>query len=115
MDGDGFLGAIGPRQLAPVSPTDSRTRCLEVMIPVEQLELLRPEAPAADAMAQLDRHGFALVRGTGQLRYVEVNDLLQRMLLTTAVAQAVRGAALNSTKRHDKTEAHETSVKEDSR
>lgn len=61
------------------------------MIPVEQMELLRSEAPAASALAQLDRYGFALVTGAGRLRYVEVDDLLQRILLKAVVAQAVRG------------------------
>lgn len=91
MDGDGFLGAIGPRQVAAVPPTAARTSCRDVMIPVERMDLLRSEAPAASALAQLARYGFALVTGSGRLRYVEVDDLLQRILLTAAVAQAVRG------------------------
>ena len=52
-----------------------------MMIPVEH----------ASALAQLDRYGFALVTGAGRLRYVEVDDLLQRILLKAVVAQAVRG------------------------
>ena len=90
MDGDGFLGAIGPRQAAAVPPTAPGTACGEVMIPVERIELLRPEAPAASALAQLNRFGFALVTSTAQLSYVEVDDLLQRIQMNAAVAQAVR-------------------------
>jgi len=102
MDGDGFLGAIGPRQVAAVSPTESRTRCSDVMIPVDRMELLRSEAPAASALVQLDRYGFALVTGTRRLRYVEVDDLLQRILLTAAVAQAVRGDSHPSATKKDR-------------
>lgn len=91
MDGDGLLGAIGPRQVAAVPPTAPWTACRDMMIPMERMELLRSEAPAESALAQLDRYGFALVTGSGRLRYVELNDLLQRILQTAAVAQAVRG------------------------
>jgi YHS domain-containing protein len=90
MDGDGFLGAIGPRQAAAVPPTAPGTACGDVMIPVERIELLRPEAPAASALAQLNRFGFALVTSTGRLSYVEVDDLLQRIQMNAAVVQAVR-------------------------
>lgn len=89
MDGDGFLGAIGPRQAAAVPPTAPGTACGDVMIPVERIELLRPEAPAASALAQLNRFGFALVTSTGRLSYVEVDDLLLRIQMNAAIAQAV--------------------------
>lgn len=87
--GDTVLGAIGPRQAAAISPSARGARCADAMVALGDLELLRSEAPAVSALAQLDRFGFALVVGAGQLRYVEVNDLLQRILLTAAVAQAV--------------------------
>ena len=90
MDGDGLLGAIGPRQAAAVPPTAPGTACGDVMIPVDSLELQRAEAPAASALAQLNRFGFALVTSTGRLSYVEVDDLLQRIQMNAAVAQAVR-------------------------
>ncbi len=60
------------------------------MVSLRQLELLRSEAPALSAFAQLDRFGFALVLDGRRLLYVEANDLLQRILLTAAVAHTVR-------------------------
>lgn len=90
MDGDAFLGAVGPRQVAAVSTTAPRTSCGDAMIPADQLELLRVDAPATAALPQLHRHGFAIVTGPSPLRYVEVDDLLQRMLMTACVARAVR-------------------------
>lgn len=90
MDGDAFLGAVGPRQVAAVPPTAGRTSCRDAMIPADELELLRADAPATAALPQLHRHGFAIVAGSSPLHYVEVNDLLQRILMTAAVARAVR-------------------------
>ena len=90
MDGDAFLGAVGPRQVAAVSTTARRTSCRDAMIPADELELLRADAPATAALPQLHRHGFAIVAGSSPLHYVEVNDLLQRILMTAAVARAVR-------------------------
>lgn len=88
-EGSALLGAIGPRQAA-MTPSVRQARCADVMVPVGELELLRPEAPALSALAQLDRFGFALVLEGGPLRYVETNDLLTRVLLAATVAQAVR-------------------------
>ena len=95
MDGDAFLGAVGPRQVAAVSPAAPRTSCRDAMIPADELELLRADAPATAALPQLHRHGFAIVTGSSPLRYVEVNDLLQRILMTAAVARAVRDRPLS--------------------
>jgi YHS domain-containing protein len=89
-DGDAVLGAIGPRQAAALPPTAAGARCADVMIPIDRLELLRLAAPAISALAQLDRFGFALVLDAGRLRAVETDDVLHRILLTAAVAQAVR-------------------------
>lgn len=88
-DGSALLGAIGPRQVA-MTPRHQRVRCADVMVLVGEMELLRPEAPASSALAQLDRFGFGLVLDGGRLHYVEANDLLSRMLLTASVAHAVR-------------------------
>lgn len=90
MDGEAFVGAVGPRQMAAVATTAPRTSCRDAMIPADQLELLRVDAPATAALPQLHRHGFAIVTGPSPLRYVEVDDLLQRMLMTACVARAVR-------------------------
>ena len=90
MDGDAFLGALGPRQVAAVPPTAPRASCRDAMIPADELELLRADAPATAALPQLHRHGFAIVTGSRPLRYVEVDDLLQRILMTAYVARAVR-------------------------
>ncbi len=90
MDGDAILGAVGPRQVAAVPPTAARTSCRDAMIPADELELLRADAPATAALPQLLRHGFAIVTGSSPLHYVEVDDLLQRILMTAAVARAVR-------------------------
>jgi hypothetical protein len=90
QDGDALLGAIGPRLAAALPPTAIWTRCGEVMIPIDRLELLRAEAPALSALAQLERFGFALVLDAGRLRYVETDDLLHRILMSAAVAEAVR-------------------------
>lgn len=89
QEGNALLGAIGPHQAAAVPPS-AQTRCADVMVSVAQLEMLRSEAPALSALAQLDRFGFTLVLEGGRLLYVEANDLLQRILLTAAVAHAVR-------------------------
>lgn len=89
-DGDALLGAIGPRQAAAVARSEPRARSVDVMVSVEQLELLRPEAPALSALPQLERFGFALTLEDGRLRYVEASDLLHRVLLTAAIAQSVR-------------------------
>lgn len=89
-DGDGFLGAIGPRQVAALSPSATATPCRAVMVPVERLELMRSDAPATRALAQLNRYGFALVTGLPGLWYVEVGDLLQRIQLAAAIAQEAR-------------------------
>jgi len=90
MDGDAFLGAVGPRQVAAVPPTAPRTSCRDAMIAADELELLRADAPATAAVPQLHRHGFAIVTGSRPLRYVEVDDLLQRILMTAYVARVVR-------------------------
>ena len=90
MDGDAFLGAVGPRQVAAVPPTAGRKLCRDAMIRADELELLRADAPATAALPQLHRHGFAVVAGSSPLRYVEVNDLLRRILMTAAVARTVR-------------------------
>jgi hypothetical protein len=90
VDGDGFLGAIGPRQVAALPPSATQTPCRTAMVPLEHLELLRADAPATRALAQLSRHGFALVTGLPGLRYVEVGDLLQRIQLAAAIAQEAR-------------------------
>jgi len=90
QDGDAVLGAIGPRQAAAVPPTAHGARCADVMVAMGQLDLLRPAAPALAALPQLERFGFALVAEGGRLRYVELNDLLRRIMLTAAIAHAVR-------------------------
>jgi hypothetical protein len=90
MDGDDFLGAIGPRQVAALPPSAMQTPCRIAMVPLESLELLRSEAPATGALAQLNRYGFALVTGLPGLRYVEVGDLLQRIQLAAAIAEEAR-------------------------
>lgn len=90
MDGDAIQGVVGPRQVAAVPPTAPRTPCREVMIPADDLQLLRADAPATAALPQLHRYGFAVVAGSGPLGYVEVDDLLQRILIAAAVREAVR-------------------------
>ena len=90
MAGGALYGVVGPQQVAAVVPTAPRTPCREVMIPVGDLQLLRADAPAASALPQLHRYGFAVVVDSGHLGYVKVDDLLQRILMTAAVSQAVR-------------------------
>lgn len=109
--GDTVLGAIGPRQAAAISPSVRGTRCADAMVALCDLELLRSEAPAVSALVQLDRFGFALVVGAGQLRYVEVNDLLHRILLTAAVTQAVSANYGGAENPHD-TASQQPSKKE---
>lgn len=94
MDGDAFVGAVGPRQVAAVPPTAPSTSCRDAMIAADELELLRADAPATAALPQLHRHGFAIVIGSSPLRYVEVDDLLERILMTAYVARAVRQSPL---------------------
>ncbi len=96
-EGDTILGAIGPRQAALISHTEPGTRCVDVMVALGHVEPLRSDAPAVTALAPLNRFGFALVFEAGRLRYVEANDLLQRILVTAAVAQAVSAS-------HDETD-----------
>jgi YHS domain-containing protein len=96
MDEGAFQGAIGPRQVAAIPPTARRTPCRDAMIPAAELELLRADAPATAALPQLHRHGFAIVTGSTPLRYVEADDLLQRILMTAAVARAVRDRPLSA-------------------
>ena len=88
QDGETFLGAIGPRQASGVGHHSGRQRCSDVMVSLEQMELLRADAPATSLLAQLHRYGFALVFAGSELRYVEVSDVIQRILVTAAVAQA---------------------------
>lgn len=111
MDGNGFLGAIGPRQVAALPPSATATPCRAVMVPVERLELLRSEAPATRALAQLNRDGFALVTGLPGLRYVEVGDLLQRIQVAAAISQEARRTTRPS--RNDEETANDKNDEED--
>jgi YHS domain-containing protein len=95
MDGGAFQGAIGPRQVAAMPPTAPWTASRDLMIPADRLELLQADAPATAALPQLHRYGFAIVTGSGPLRYVEVDDLLQRILMAASVARAVRDRPLS--------------------
>lgn len=89
VEGGGVVGNVGPRQF-PVSSIGQHITCAAAMVPVERLTLLSSNAPATAAMPQLERHGFALLRGSAALRGVEVGDVLNRLLMTAAVAHAVR-------------------------
>lgn len=95
--GGGVVGIVGPRQL-PGPSIGERMTCGAAMVPLERLTLLNPDAAATAAVVQLERHGFALLRGGGgALRGVEVGDVLERLLMTAAVAHTVRQHALMPT------------------
>lgn len=73
-----LVGAIGPRQFQRASEDDAPT-CAQVMVPIADLEILAAESPAATALGELGRHGFALVRNRGEIDYVEARELLARI------------------------------------
>ena len=91
-DGDALCGVIGPKQLARASH-GRRMRCRDVMVPVGDIELLRTDAVVAEAMPRLKRFGFAVVSGCTPLRYVEVGDLLEAILVAESVKGIIRDSA----------------------
>lgn len=75
-----LVGAIGPRQLAARDRIRRGQRCSDLMVPLSKLPLLPATTSAAGLPSRLGRHGFALVRGSPRIAYVEANDLLERIL-----------------------------------
>lgn len=69
------LGAIGPRQLAGVRPSDFEKVCRDVMAPLAALQPIVSSAPAADVLPRMGANGFALVWTGGEIGYVEATDL----------------------------------------
>lgn len=93
IEGDGgIVGAIGPRQLAGVSGARLDDRCAALMVPLESLRLFGPTAAAVDVLPELARHGFALVRETDGLGYVEAQDLGRQVRIWLDLRE--RGSAL---------------------
>lgn len=95
--GGGVLGAIGPRQFALRSVLKGDVRCSDAMVSLGSLRLLRPQLPAADVLAEFDRHGFALVITPDGLGYVEPADLRRQVAIWVALGD--RRAARRTTGR----------------
>ncbi len=74
-----LVGAIGPRQLAGRDRRRAGQRCSEIMVSISNAPLLPASTPASALRAALRQHGFALIRVSGGLAYVEVADLLERI------------------------------------
>ena len=74
-----LVGAVGPRQLDGRDRVRGGQRCAELMVPLSKLPLLSASTPAAGLLSEVGRHGFALVRASDGLTYVEASDLLERI------------------------------------
>lgn len=74
-----LVGAIGPRQLDGRDRVRRGQRCSELMVPLSNLPLLSGSTPAAGLLSEVGRYGFALVRASDGLTYVEAGDLLERI------------------------------------
>ena len=85
--GAGIAGAVGPRQLAGVAGARLDDPCAALMVPLGSLRILGPTAGAVDVLQELARHGFALVRGTDGLGYVEAEDLGRQVRVWQAIRE----------------------------
>ena len=78
--GGALVGALGPRQLARRNRTREGERVSELMVDLVDLPFLPAAKPAADILAVIGRHGFALVRIPGGLGSIEADDVLAQMI-----------------------------------
>lgn len=90
-----LVGALGPRQFAARDRRYAGQRASELMVDLADLTLLPASMSAADVLAALGRHGFALVRSPGGLAYIEADELLSQFLASLAppAATAAGGCA----------------------
>ena len=92
-----LVGALGPLQFAARDRSYAGQRASELMVALADLTLLPASMPAADVLAALGRHGFALVRSPGGLAYIEADELLSQILASLAPpATATEGASAQS-------------------
>jgi len=85
-----IVGVLGPRQLAAPDPGHRSQRASELMVPLAEVPLIPASGPAADLLAAIGRHGFALVRSPDGLAYIEEDDLLGQIL--AGVAASITGS-----------------------
>ena len=83
-----LVGAIGPRQVHRAADADTLT-CGQAMVPVADIEILPADAPAAAALGELGRHGFALVRSRGAIGYLESGELRARAGMVSDIQRRV--------------------------
>ena len=91
-DDRGAVGAIGPRQIGSrglLRRQDERSDSL--MVPLAAARLIGELAPAADVLPELARNGFALVRGSDGLGYVESTALSGQIRVWLALKERRNG------------------------
>jgi len=83
-----IVGVLGPRQLAAHAPARRGQRVSELMVALAEVPLIPGSEPAADVLAAIGRHGFALVRSPDGPAYIEEDDLLGQILAGVAASPA---------------------------
>jgi len=93
----GLAGAIGPRQVAHLSPEMNLLRCGQAMVPIDELSMVSATAPAVDLLPHLGRHGFVVVWAGAGFGYVEEHDLRERIVIAADMRRRVQEAESRDT------------------